>query len=148
MFCHEVTCDYLAGRLRSKRILELCCGVGAITTALSKHSSVVFAVDADPLRIRCAEINVETYGNPDNAQFRQGAALSETIWKEAQPDVVVADPDWAKPGHTKSDHTADLSATQPPVPEILGMAQKMGVSGVVIRLSPKSDLSQLEEWEP
>ena len=148
MFCHEVTANYLAQRLISKRILELCCGIGAITAPLSKYASVVFAVDADPLRIRCAEINVETYGNADNARFRHEDALSEAIWKEAQPDVIFADPDWAKPGDSKDDHTPDLSATQPPVPEILGMARKTGVPGVVIRLSPKSDLNQLKEWGP
>lgn len=148
MYCHQVTADYLAQRLGFVRILEICCGVGAITAALSKEAQAVFPVDMDPLRIRCAQINVETYGNPERVTFRVDDALSEALWLEARPDVVFADPDWAKPGDGKNVHTPDLGKTQPPVPDILNMARRFNVPGIVLRLSPFSDLSGLAGWQP
>lgn len=148
MFCHQVTAEHLAKRLGNIRILEICCGVGAITAALSREAKAVFAVDMDPLRIRCAKINVENYGTPGRVTFHEGEALSESVWSEARPDVVFADPDWAKPGDAKNSHTHNLAETQPPVPDILDMARKSAVPGVVLRLSPASDLSQLAGWGP
>ena len=148
MFCHQITAEYLARRLGHVRILEICCGIGAITAALSKEAQSVFAVDMDPLRIRCAEINVETYGTPARVTFRQGDALSEALWLEARPDVVFADPDWAKAGDSKNVHVPDLGKTQPPVPDILYMARKFQIPGLVLRLSPFSDLSGLADWLP
>ena len=148
MHSHQVTSEYLARRLGHVRILEICCGVGAVTAALSKEAKAIFGIDLDPLRIKCAEINLETYGNPERVTFKVVDALSEAVWLEARPDVAFADPDWAKPGDIKSDHTADLTATQPPVPDILSMARRMNVSGVVLRLSLASDLSQLARWDP
>ena len=148
MFCHQVAAEYLARRLGKVRILEICCGVGAITAALSKEAQAVFALDHAPLRIKCAEINVETYGNPDRVTFRLVDALSEAVWLEASPDFVLADPDWAKPGDAKSDHTPDLSKTQPSIPAILDMARRLRIPGIVLRLSPAADLSQLAALEP
>jgi hypothetical protein len=148
MYCHRVTADYLAQRLGRVRVLEICCGVGALTAALSQEAECVFAVDADPIRIKCASINVQTYGNPERVTFRETNALSEAVWVEAQPDVVVADPDWAERGSAKSDHTSDLALTQPSVPKILDMVRRLGIRGVVIRLASVSDLSQLAAWGP
>ena len=148
MHSHRVAAEYLAKRLGGVRILEICCGVGAITAALSKQAQYVFAVDSDPLRIKCAEINVQTYGDPHKVKLQATDALAQTLWLEAKPDVVVADPDWAKHGDLKSAHTSDLAMTQPPVPEILDMAHSLGIPGVVIRLSPVSDVSSLTKWEP
>ncbi len=148
MSCHAVTAEYVAKRLGHIRILEICCGVGAITAALSREAEIVFAVDEDLLRIRCAQINLETYGKADRVTFRVTDALSEELWSEAKPNVVFADPDWAKSGDDKDFHTPSLAETQPPVPDILNMARKLGVPGVVLRLSPVSDLSQLAEWRP
>jgi hypothetical protein len=148
MHCHKVAAEYLARRLGRVRVLEICCGVGAVTTALSKQAQFVFAIDSDPLRIKCAGINVETYGDPERVRLTATDASARAVWIEAQPDVVVADPDWATQGNLKSDHTSDLAMTQPPVPDILNMAYNLSIPAVVIRLSLVSNLSLLTKWEP
>ncbi len=120
----------------------------AITATLSKKAKCVFAIDADPLRIKCAEINIQKYGNPRKVKLQAANAFEEIVWLESKPDVVVADPDWAKQGDMKSDHTSDIALTQPPVPELLDTAKRFGVAGVVLRLSPVSNMSVLRDWHP
>ncbi|MFC1559059.1 RsmD family RNA methyltransferase [Gemmatimonadota bacterium] len=146
MHCHQVTAEYLALKLKNLRILELCCGIGTITSALSLEAESVYAVDSNSLRIKCAAINLSTYGDPSRVTLKVADVQSETIWKEAHPDVVFADPDWAKEGDNKSTHTTDISETQPPVTALLNMANSLAVQSVVMRLSLMSNLDQLATY--
>jgi hypothetical protein len=146
--CHKAAADHLAQRLGHVRILEICCGVGAITAALSKNARNVVAVDAAPLRIKCAAINVQTYGNPQKVTLQVADAFTTAIWKRAKPDVVVADPFWTDPEQVHFDNKSDFLQTQPPISEIVAMATRLNVRGIVIRLSPFCNIASLNRWEP
>lgn len=136
MSARKAAAVYLASRLPRGVILELCCGVGALTIAIARQCEKVFAVDIDPNRIQYAKENVARRGLT-NVEFILGSALDYELYGNLSPDAVVADPDWAaKSESDKSRHTSSLSLTQPPTDMIHRLVVNRLTSNLVIRISP------------
>jgi hypothetical protein len=83
-----------------------------------------------------------TYGNPDKVKFQSTEALINTLWIDAKPDAVVADPFWGQLENQES----DICLTQPPVQDILDIAVNTRVPGIVLRLSTYFGLALLTRW--
>ena len=76
-------------RFADRSALDLCCGAGSDTVALSLSAKHVTAVDLDPDRLEWASFNVERHGDPTRVEFRQIDAGDPTL----SADAVMLDPD-------------------------------------------------------
>jgi len=85
----EAAATWRAARFDGMRVLDLCCGAGGDTVALSCSAEKVIAVDRDADRLEWARLNVARYGNPERVTFLQ----TDCIAGLRDADGAVLDPD-------------------------------------------------------
>lgn len=71
------------------RVLDLACGAGGDTIALSRVAAAVVAVDRDIERLRWARCNVRRYGRPERVRF----LCADVAGTLPDADAAVLDPD-------------------------------------------------------
>lgn len=77
-----VCLPYLPGDLGSQRVLDLACGVGALSRILADRGAIVTAVDASAEMLNHAE--------PANVKYRHGDATNTNWWDGEPFDGVVS----------------------------------------------------------
>ncbi len=85
----EAAATWRAARFAGMRVLDLCCGAGGDTVALSRVATSIVAVDRDADRLEWARLNVSRYGNPERVMFLQADCIDGL----RDADGAVLDPD-------------------------------------------------------
>jgi SAM-dependent methyltransferase len=127
----------LARRTGTKKVIDLCCGMGADTIGLAMAGFNVTAVDSSPEALLCAEYNAALAGVADRCQFEFANAESFPLPADA---IVHVDPDRRSSGK-RSAALADHS----PGEEFLRALPARTAAGV-IKLSPAFSYGALADW--
>jgi SAM-dependent methyltransferase len=85
----EYAATWRAKRFSGLRVLDLCCGAGGDTVALSNVATEVIAVDRDTDRLDWARHNVTSYGQPERVSF----LCTDCSDPLPDADAAVLDPD-------------------------------------------------------
>jgi SAM-dependent methyltransferase len=115
-----------ARRFADRHVLDLCCGAGSDTVALSLSTECVTAVDLDPDRLDWARFNVERHGDPSRVQFRQMDAGDPSL----SADAALLDPDRRATG-TRRVSTRHYA----PTPDVWD-AIRVRVPNLAVKVSP------------
>lgn len=128
---------YRAERLKCNNAIDLCCGIGMDSIALSKFCKKVLAFDIDGKIIECARKNAEVFGSK-NIEFSNGSALSVDLGK-LNPDIVFADPS----RRIKGQRVSSLSDTMPKTDLLVKKISECGVKNFCIEVSRELPLEQI-----
>lgn len=134
---YECAAEHLADRVaREKAVVEVCTGVGGTSIPITRVARSFVGVDVDPSRIRYAEENIKKLGvSTKGLSLLVQDALNTALAKVYQAaDVVVADPDWARPGANKGDHESQLASMQPSATVLFQHLSSLGVRNIVFRM--------------
>jgi 16S rRNA G966 N2-methylase RsmD len=141
---YEVAARHLADRLRCRRVVELCCGIGATTVCLAETCDEVCAVDRDAHRLSYARANAAAWGVSDRVRLICGDALDESLLRSLpRPDVVFADPEWEPADHPLSEHARDPRQTQPPTHELVAVVRRHLTENIALRMPLETGLENL-----
>lgn len=124
----ERAADWRAWRFAGMgRVLDLCCGAGADTIALSRVANEVVAADWNPTRLQWARHNVAAYGRADRVRFL--AADCTGVLPAA--DGAVIDPDRRAEGSREfAGRAISPNRYSPPVAVWEQIAERVGVLAV------------------
>lgn len=127
----------------AKHIAERCgrrvVGGNAIQFAMTCDK--VFAIDIDPIKLKCALHNAEIYGVQDKIEFIQGDFRD--ILPTLQADVVFMSPPWGGPTYLDQD-VFDIESMITPGIEMFEIAKKV-TSNIVLFLPRNCDHNQLKK---
>lgn len=82
---------YRADKLNYGVIADVSCGVGIQALYFAMKSDKVIAIEKDPIRLKLAQLNAESFGI-ENIHFIQGDAISRKIASRVKADVIFSDP--------------------------------------------------------
>lgn len=138
---------YLLGNAIAKRFyghkicLDTCLGAGFMALALAKHVNKVIGVDINPLHLEQAKHNAGLALIEEKIEFILGDAL-KIIRTIIEIDSGFLDPDWARIGDNKENHTPKLSQMVPPANVLLEEVFKK-TKNVCLRLPKEFNLENL-----
>ncbi len=146
----EAVARYRAGRIwaqissecketGAKAAVDLCCGIGMDAIALSRKFAKVYAFDADPETVKCAQRNAEIYG-AENIEFICSPAQKADL-KALGADFVFADPSRRANGR----RVRLLSETEPSGEWLIEFIKKAGVQNFCIESSHTLHPQELPE---
>ena len=69
MFCHKPVNDFLQVTHKNCVILDAFTGVGGNAIQFALRGALVYAIDLDPIKLRCARQNAKVYGVEDKITF-------------------------------------------------------------------------------
>jgi len=69
---HEILAEYLAKRLKTNTIADLCCSIGSNSIQFAKFSNKVIAVDINKERLEKAKYNAKLYNIDKKIEFILG----------------------------------------------------------------------------
>lgn len=125
---------YRARLLRSRKLVDMCCGIGSDAIAFAQAGRQVLGVDKDPVRIAIARHNAAALGA--SAQFatadaRQGLPLgyNAVFFDPARRDE-------------QGRRIHDVERYQPP----LSLIRQWRADELVVKLSPAVDLRQVQPY--
>jgi len=131
-------------------LIDAFAGVGGntIAFALSGRFTQIFAIEKDPIALKCAKHNAEVYGVANKIFWIEGDCF-EQIKKRFntgmnEKAVVFASPPWGGPGYS-GDAIFDLTTMQPYDLQKLYDAFSKVTKEVVLYLPRTSDLNQLAQ---
>ena len=140
---YEAIAEYMAQRLKTRTIAELCCGVGITAIQLAKFSKAI-AVDNNKEYIKNAKYNAKLYGV--KIDFIVGDVLDKNILKKIKANIAVLDPDWSS-SDDKSLHVANISETQPPLDKLYNLTKKNITNNVCFRFPKTIDTKQIKKLD-
>ena len=137
----------IAGRFRSRRVLETCTGAGFTTIELARAAAHVITVEIDPVHQAQAIQNLATAGFSDRVTFVLGDVMREHTWRELPVvDAAFLDPDWAVTGPDHV-HCFRRSSTRPPADALLDRVF-LATPNIALVLPPALDIHELDALPP
>lgn len=126
--------QYRARKLAAQSVLDLCCGIGADTSAFAAAGCQALGLDIDPVRIAIARHNAEALGSA--AQF-EAADIRRSM--PSGYDCIFYDPG-RRDQQGRRIH--DVERYVPP----LSLAKAWRAREILVKLSPAVDPRQLERY--
>ena len=139
---HEIIAEYLAKRLKTDTIADLCCSIGSNSIQFARFSNKVIVVDINKERLEKARHNAKLYNVDKKIEFVLGDVLDDSFLSRIKADIVFIDPDWSKDGDCEV-HVTDINKTIPPIPEIFQKIKNNITENIAIKLSKEMDLDSL-----
>ncbi|PLX21529.1 hypothetical protein C0584_02280 [Candidatus Parcubacteria bacterium] len=137
MSTDERVSKHIAERFkRSKKVLEIGCGLGGNTIFLANNSRVL-AIDRSETSVEIARHNTKIYGVENEVDFKIGDALD---YLDENIDAVFIDPMRAREGKTK---TRSFLNSEPNIIEALPRIMKH-TKNIGIKVSPAFDYKELK----
>lgn len=140
---YEVIAEYMGKRLKTKVIVELCCGIGITAIQLAKFSKVI-AVDSNKEYIGYARYNSRLYKVEDKIDFIIGDAVDEELLKKIKATIAVLDPDWSA-SDDKSLHVAEISETQPTLDKLYNLVKKNITKNIAFRFPKTINIEKIKK---
>ncbi len=135
----ELIARHLAARfLKSSRVADLGCGLGANSIFLAIHGCQVLALDQNPSRLKMAQLNATVYDVSERIEFKEADFL-ENLPQDVE--AIFIDPARNLPDGTK---TRSLKNSQPNIIELLPRLLKI-TPQVAVKISPAFDYEELKE---
>jgi hypothetical protein len=136
----EVVSEYRSRRYTDfPRLLDLGCSIGGDTLALAAQAPTV-GIDRDPLRLSMAQVNADSLGLADRAEFVQ-ADLTAGL-------PLAVDPGWAAffdpARRAGAQRVFSVHDYQPPLSAVLEWQKRLPALGV--KISPGVDLDELRQY--
>lgn len=135
----EKVADLQAKRLKCKRIVDLCSGIGVQAFAFSQTCEKVLAIELDERKVIYSK---ENFSSCKNIEFVQGDVLSERIIqkiKEFAPDVIFCDPE-----RLTEEKERDLKTIKPNLKKIVEIYSKI-CKNICLEVPPRIELKKLKE---
>jgi 16S rRNA G966 N2-methylase RsmD len=135
----EKVANLRAKRLKCKRIVDLCSGIGVQAFAFSKTCSEVLAVELDQRKVVYSK---ENFIRIKNIEFVHGDVLSDKVIqmvKEFKPDVIFCDPE-----RLNEEKERDLKTIKPNLKKIVDIYSKI-CKNICLEVPPRIDLEKLKE---
>ncbi len=141
---HEILAEYLAKRLKTNTIADLCCSVGSNSIQFAKFSDKVVAIDISKERLEKARYNAKLYNVDKKIEFILGDVLDDSLLRKIRADIVFIDPDWSKEGNYEV-HVTDINKTVPPIPEIFEKVKENISKNIAIKFSKNMNINSVKE---
>ncbi len=141
---HEILAEYLAKRLKTNTIADLCCSVGSNSIQFAKFSDKVVAIDISKERLEKARYNAKLYNVDKKIEFILGDVLDDSLLRKIRADIVFIDPDWSKEGNYEV-HVTDINKTVPPIPEIFEKVKESISKNIAIKFSKNMNINSVKE---
>ena len=128
---------YRAKRLKCKKIVDLCSGIGIQAAAFADYSKEVYAFEIDSKKVRYAR---ENYPGKKNLNFFVGDVLSDYVIekvKEIKPDIVFCDPE-----RLASEKERTIDSIKPDIKKLLEIYSKISPN-LCIEIPPQIELGKL-----
>ncbi|MEZ6142903.1 MAG: class I SAM-dependent methyltransferase [Zavarzinella sp.] len=131
----EAVATYRARRYADiPRVADWCASIGGDTIALQQVTNVV-AIDSDPYRLRCAELNSAVYPRHGGVEF-----LNEDLFQLSPAKYIFVDPS----RRSGSKRTVKGEEYQPKLSEIVTFAAQS--QGLGIKVAPAIPWVELEQY--
>jgi 16S rRNA G966 N2-methylase RsmD len=141
---HEIIAEYLAKRLKTNTIADLCCSIGSNAIQFARFSDKVVVVDISRERLEKARNNARLYNVDKKIEFILGDVLDDSLLKRIRADIVFIDPDWSKDGNCEV-HVTDINNTIPPVTEIFQKIKSNITGNIAIKLSKEMNMESVRK---
>jgi len=130
---------YRADRLKCKKIVDLCSGIGIQAGAFAKTCGSVLAIEIDKRKVDYSEKN---FGNVSNLKFVCGDVMDEKIIDEVRkfkPDIIFCDPE-----RLPSEKERNLDSIKPDLKKLIKVYSEI-CKNICIEIPPRIELSKLNE---
>ncbi len=126
--------QYRAGRLRSDKLLDLCCGIGSDALAFAESGRHVLGLDIDPARIAIARHNAAALGSraqfaTADARARLPSAFDAAFFDPSRRDAL-------------GRRVSDVERYAPP----LSLIRRWHLQELAVKLSPAVNLRQIQPY--
>lgn len=129
--------DFRAKKLKCKRIVDLCCGIGAQSFAFSKTCGKVFGIEIDKRKSELAKKNCDL----ENVKIMQGDVLSERIVnevKEFKPEIIFCDTE-----RPENENEREMENIKPNLKKLVAVYSKI-CPKLCIEIPPQIELEKLK----
>jgi len=141
---HEILAEYLAKRLKTNTIADLCCSIGSNSIQFAKFSNKVIAVDINKERLEKTKHNAKLYNIDKKIEFILGDILDDSLLSKIKADIVFIDPDWSKDGNFNI-HVIDVNKTIPPISLVFEKIKKHISENIAVKLSKNMDIDSVKK---
>ncbi len=135
----EIIANFRASRLKCRKIVDLCSGIGVQSLAFSKTCKEVFSFEIDERKVRYSK---ESFSEIDNLRVFSGDVLSEEIIEQIRkikPDIIFCDPE-----RLVSEKERNIDSIKPNIKRLIEIYSKI-TPNLCIEIPPQTELSKLNE---
>jgi 16S rRNA G966 N2-methylase RsmD len=135
----EIIADYRAKKLKCKKIVDLCSGIGSQTIAFSKYCDSVLAIELDERKVRYSEENFIAF---ENIRLIAGDVLNPEIIeqvKKFKPDILFCDPE-----RLSTEEERNIYSIKPDIKKLLLVYSKI-THNICLEMPPQIDINKLKE---